>query len=648
MQQVFKFILVGALFGIFQSCSNIKVINQADIYSAQFLKQVDDIQHLYREGNRDLALKRLQGIPDSKISKAEQAKKYNLYGVMLFSKQELVPAIDFFKKAESLVDKDLYLKANIKLNLASSYFKQNKLKLTAQTLAGIEQDYLRDQEKKNFHRLLFTVSNQLEDYKTTVSSLIYLAKDVQSFKQFEDFKYKEILIGNFEKLAESERIYVLDDDADAEVVIAYLAKHEAMNRFYAGDRDAAQDVVSWLESKFVHLADVKTFIENYRFRIENYSKINSGAVGVIAPLSGKLAKYGQKVLSGVSTVIAKKKTGEDLNLYIKDNKNNVLVAKKQIQELVMKHHVSVIIGGLFPHLAKAEYLEARRLGVLYISLSPVYLARSKKNHLLIEVPGSVESQIAEVLRPEVLDKLGKKVAVLYPQSDDGYSYVNELWSMHNTEAIELTNVQSYKRGIKDYRSSVKSLLGLRYPRERREEFIIWDEIKNINKSNVRIVNVLPPVIDFDWVFSPSLPTEAIQILPTFNFYDAQNLKFIGGPSWINKKLQREKRNLDGEVFVIGNDTADVNQNFMKQYKQYNGVYPNLVDTLSYEGMLLVQSVLSGQNFDKRNELGKRVLNIQKLQGMTSSWKLEDGLWIKDMDLLRVRSNSFTKVDAQDL
>ena len=195
---------------------------------------------------------------------------------------------------------------------------------------------------------------------------------------------------------------------------------------------------------------------------------------------------------------------------------------------------------------------------------------------------------------------------------------------------------------------MKSLLGLRYPRERREEFIIWDEIKNINKSNVRIVNVLPPVIDFDWVFSPSLPTEAIQILPTFNFYDAQNLKFIGGPSWINKKLQREKRNLDGEVFVIGNDTADVNQNFMKQYKQYNGVYPNLVDTLSYEGMLLVQSVLSGQNFDKRNELGKRVLNIQKLQGMTSSWKLEDGLWIKDMDLLRVRSNSFTKVDAQDL
>ena len=36
------------------------------------------------------------------------------------------------------------------------------------------------------------------------------------------------------------------------------------------------------------------------------------------------------------------------------------------------------------------------------------LPRSEKKHLLIEIPGSVESQIAEILRPEILEKFGKE------------------------------------------------------------------------------------------------------------------------------------------------------------------------------------------------------------------------------------------------
>ena len=404
-----------------------------------------------------------------------------------------------------------------------------------------------------------------------------------------------------------------------------------------------------MQGKFSSLPDALSFIEDFTFRAANYSKINSNAIGVIVPLTGSLGRYGNKVVEGINTGLEKEKNiNKNLNLYLKDNQNNSFLSRKLIKELVLKHHVAVIVGGLFPHLAKEEYLEARKYGVLYISLSPVFLPRSEKNHLLIEIPGSVESQIMSVLTPENLNHLGRKVSVMYPWTDDGKVYVDELWSKHKSKEIDLVNIESYPRGIDDYRKSVKGVLGLKYPREREEEFKIWNEIKDINKRNVRIVNVLPPVIDFDWIFIPSLPREAIQILPTFSFFDAKNVKFVGGPSWINKNIQKERKNLGGTVYMIGNDSSDINVSFMQSYKEVNGNYPGLVDTISYEAIRVISQLVGMDDFSKREDFEKKISSTDEVKGVTSSWKLQSGLWIKKMNLLKVSSQGFTKVITTNL
>ena len=416
-----------------------------------------------------------------------------------------------------------------------------------------------------------------------------------------------------------------------------------MQRFFEGNHTGAGDIVEWLEKNFRSNQSVQKFVSNYRFRLENYSKINSNAIGMVVPLDGKLGRYGRKVIAGVNTALVENKSAQNLKVFVKDNGNNILLAKRQIQELAVKENVGVIIGGLFPHLAKDEYLEAKKYGVLFISLSPVYLPRSEKNHLLIEIPGSVESQIAEVTRPEVLEMFGKRVSILYPWSDVGQSYVDELWGVHNADTIELKNITEYNKGISDYREPVKRVLGLAHPRERKEEYKIWNEIKNVSTSNVRIVNVLPPVVDFDWIFVPALPREALQIIPTFSFYDVKGMKFVGGPSWINKQIQREKRNFSANVYVIGNDTANISEDFKKKYLERNGNSPHLVDTLSYEAGFLISKLLSGQTYSEREDLEKTILNQEQIMGMNFKWNFKGGLWIKQMDLLEVRSNSFRKV-----
>lgn len=648
-----KQLVISVLFIIFfLSCSNIQLMGGGANYSDEFLKKIESIQLIYKDGDKKNALQKLQAMSDETLSKAERAKKYNFLGVVYFSGGDLAKATDNFLIAKNYVDKDRNLSAQIHLNLASTYYKDNKYKKASETLNEVDVDFFSDKEKRKYHKLNLTLASQLDNPKSIVDSLIFLMRDMKRFEDVDDYQYKELLVDNYRKLGASERVHFLDKyQKDRKIVVAYLGKQEVLQRFHQGDRDGAQDVIEWLKSKFGAVEEVASFIEDYKFRVDNFSKINTGAVGVVLPLSSdkKASFFGKKAIAGVTTAV-KELVGdnETVNLFLKDNKNNKYLARKMVQDLVMKHHVSVIIGGLFSDLAKEEYLEARKYGVMYISLSEVFVPRQDKGHLLLEIPGSVESQISMLLKPKSLEFFGKEMAIFYPFNDAGKNYVNEFWGHHNSGKVELNAINYYvpkdkKNKYIDYRAPVKQLLGLRFPRERKEELAVWQDIRKLEKSNFRIINELPPVKEFEWVFMPSIPPEAIQIIPTFPYFDAKNLKYVGGPSWVNKMLMDEQQNL-GQIYAVGNDVSEVSSDFLKMYRSHNGFSPKLIDTRSYVAMTLVNQIIKGQNFSKREDLEKRIIDLKSVSGLATKWQLEDGLWLKDMDILKISKRGMRKLE----
>lgn len=630
-----RYFLLSIFLFIF-SCSGIQMLNHQDLYSPEFMKQIESAQLVYKDGDRNEAIKKLKLIQDEFITPDERAKKYNLLGVYYFSVGNIELATESFQVANQLVNADYRLASQIKLNLASSFFKVNDVENTYSTLTQIDSDYLGDKDKAKYHKLVFSTANQLGKTQEVVKSLLYLGKGLASFRAVDDFKFVSVLVDNFKKLSDSERIYLLEKNyRENSVVVAYLGRQEVLSRFYKGDRDGALNVVEWLESKFSEMEEVKTFVVDYKYRVENFSKINSGAIGVVVPLTGSRARFGVSALAGVKTALKEKSgTEESYRIHVKDNENNPLLAKKAVQELVMKHNVSVIIGGMSPEIAIQEYTEAKKYGVLYISISTVNVPRSQKNHLLFEIPGSIESQVKSVTKKEFLDKFGKRVAIVYPEDESGQKYVNELWAKHNQSEIELVNIAKYERGQKDFRNVIQKILGLEFPRQRNEEYLVMKEIKDLEKGSFRIINVLPPVIDFDWVFLPTYPSEAIQIIPTFNYFDARRLKFIGGPSWISKKLKQQEGTFGVKLHMVGNDSKLISKEFKTNYYEFNKKIPNIVDILGYQSMETALLVLNKQNFSKREELESRVLDLKSFEINSVNWELKEGLWIKDMNLLK--------------
>jgi ABC-type branched-subunit amino acid transport system substrate-binding protein len=627
------------------------MLTPEDIYSPEFLQKIQSIQLIYKDGDKKSALNKLSEINDLEVSDVELAKKYNFIGIIYFSEQDFDTAIENFEMARSKTRIDRVLTSQIYLNLASSYYKKDLYERAYSYLEQVDKSVFSKKEETNYYKLRLVLAQQLGKPKVIVESVIPLIGKKFLFSEIENHQYKEALVDNYRKLSTSERVYLLEkfDDRDA-ITTAYLAKEEALQRYYMGDRPGAEDVLSWLGNKYSHSDDVNTFIKDFQFRIENYSKIDVGAVGVLLPLTGEKGLFGKKALTGIDSAL---NHGDNkvlaAKIYTRDSKNNSFVAKKMINDLIQKHHVSIIIGGLFSKTAKEEYLEAKKYGVLFISLSPVHLKKEDKNHLLIEVPGSIESQVDAIMSPEFLNKFGNKIAMIYPETEGGLSYVNEVWRRSEQGLIKLSGIQSYERTNKDFRSPVSKILGLKFKRERKEEFEVWKDIYALEKktSSIRRIQTLKPILDFDWVFAPAYPKDAIQIIPTFSYYDAKNLKFIGGPSWMSKSIVKEQRNL-GKLFLIGDDPKDFDKSFRDDFKARNNKSPRLIETLSFEAMNLSLTVIEGTKFEKREELERRLINLGTIKGVTGNWNLKEGIWMKEMDFLNIQRGKIQKFDISQL
>ena len=227
-------------------------------------------------------------------------------------------------------------------------------------------------------------------------------------------------------------------------------------------------------------------------------------------------------------------------LDIKDSQSGAASGAFSVKELIETGKAAIIIGGLNPQSATKEYLEAKKYGVPFISLSQVYLPKEEKNHLLIEIPGSIESQVHHIFNSNLATKLGRAGAILYPKSDLGEAYANEFWRKSKQLEYPVTSILSFDRNAVDFKDPIMNLLGIKYPKEREEEMSLVNDISYLekNKNNIRLQN-LQPQMDFDWLFVPALPRDVLQLLPNFNFFDAFNTNFVGVPSWRSEIMTNE-------------------------------------------------------------------------------------------------------------
>jgi outer membrane PBP1 activator LpoA protein len=618
-------------------------IDENDI-SERVKMTLDESRELVRSNKLKPALAKLGTLADQGLNPVEKALKYNLKGVILFNSGEVDKALLNFEIAEKYTPKNTQLYSQVELNMASANFKLNQFNDLKKHLSMIDVNALSDAEKKKYAQLCLTYGTKFKDNETIVNASLMLLKDAKTFADVQNSNLYLPLRDAFKALNPGDRIEALETQrSQGNVAVAHLAQLEAEERYMAGDKSGAQDIVGWLRSEFSEQADVSAFIKEFDLRIENSTRINIANIGIVLPLTGDRSSFGQKALSGIDTGMKIMGLGENVKIFPKDSMDSPARGAEAVVDLIRSEKVAFIIGGLFPETAKAEYLEARKYGVLFISLSPVNLPKEEKNLHLIEVQGSIESQIEVLLSDAMIKKFGTRLGVVFPDNEGGKSYVDEIWRKANEKKLQVSTVAAFPKNQHDYRDTAQLFLGLKYPRERAEELEILEDVYAMEKTTIRRVQTLPPVIDFDWVFLASYPHEAVQLISTLGYYDANRIKVIGGPSWATRSMVNEQKNL-GTLYFVGDDPKDLNQDTLKKFQEIYGKPASLIELLALDAMKIATDVLatSGE-VSSRDEFDNKMKSDGSVQGLSTTWDVQDGVWLKKMNAMVITHGEIQKL-----
>ena len=113
--------------------------------------------------------------------------------------------------------------------------------------------------------------------------------------------------------------------------------------------------------------------------IHRLSQVNSKSLGIVLPLSGPFAPFGNKALAAMSLALDLPiaTNGQEISVFVKntlrmvvaDSKGDPLQALRMIDSLVKDHHVAMVIGEITPASSLALAERCQQLGVPIISLS---------------------------------------------------------------------------------------------------------------------------------------------------------------------------------------------------------------------------------------------------------------------------------------
>lgn len=626
----------------------IKKGSRSDLYTETFITKLDAIKAKYRQGEGDVALKSLMEMPEEGLLPSEKAMRRNLIGVILFSKEDYEKAIFNFDLALSSSRLDESLTAQIHLNLASSYYKLGYMQKAFSAVKMSDYTQLSKPEAKKHHKLRYKLAKDLERDREVIESLLLYLSDKKGITDLKNDPMYEHLLSGFVKMKSRDKVQLLEQfEESRSFVVGYLAYLEAEKIYYDGQKEEAKNYLEWIKKRYEDTDELIELVNNFYFRVQNFAKMNQKSIGVILPLSGEKKDYGERALLGIDTGLSEINSqlpeGEHFTLHIMDSEGSGAVGAYRVKDLIEKHSVGAIIGGLFSTEATKEYQEARKNGVLFISLAQIFLPKEEKDHLLLEIPGSIESQVARVFSDEMLQVFGKNAAILYPQSQRGEAYVSEFWRRAQQSGVSVTGINHYDKNQTDYRDPVRNLLGLQNTRARKEELDLLSEIHALeDRRTIRRIQTLKPVLDFDWIFIPAYPKEALQIIPSFTYFDAFNLKMVGGPSWRSRMLSRHSSKL-GKLFFVGDDVRPVSKNFIQNFASKYKARPRLIEIRAYDSISILKNVFTEKKFEARDELDIHLRSQTEISGLTGSWYLDDSIWIKKMSSLMLKSGKISNL-----
>jgi ABC-type branched-subunit amino acid transport system substrate-binding protein len=284
-------------------------------------------------------------------------------------------------------------------------------------------------------------------------------------------------------------------------------------------------------------------------------------IGVLLPLSGEFAPYGQRSLNGIKLALGPLASQLD----VKDTKGDPAVARAALDAMIADPNIVTVVGPLRSKEAEIVAPRAERAG-----LPMVLLAQSEGvTGQWVLQPAMTSARQAAALAEYAMGSQGlKKFAVLYPNDPYGTPLSAAFKEQVEQRGGQVVGALSYDPHQREF--SVEALSVAKWVKDDGAQAVFIPDFA---------ANAIP------------LATQLRKAQP--------DIVLLGSNGWDDPAaLGPVATELNGAVFVDGffaNSTRNATQQFVAGYRgAYNGTMPEILEAQAYDaGLLVTRALQSG-------------------------------------------------------
>jgi branched-chain amino acid transport system substrate-binding protein len=417
-----------------------------------------------------------------------------------------------------------------------------------------------------------------------------------------------------------------------------------------------------LPAELPSLADV-------RFERPPDPSTTPGTLGVVLPLTGSLASYGEETLLGVllaAGIFDDTAPGAEsrVRVLVRDSGGSPTAAARAVHSLADVAGLLAIVGPLLAEEAEAAAEAAEDEGVPLITLTQHEAVARDRPHVIRL--GSSPPLQAAVLADYALRELGaRRFAILYPRDSYGLAMRGVFWDDVEAGGGSVVGVAAYDPEATDFAQPIRHIIGYEFL-SAAERGALAERKKLLKRANrmppdraaelraeaAKITgprgSPLPPFVDFDALFIPDSYENAALIAPHLAFHEVRGVRLLGPSGWNHPDLVKiGDKHVNGAIFT-GDFYAESSYpfviDFVRRFRERFDAEPSFLAAQGFDAASLFLVQLA-HGYRTREEVVSGLLATHAYPGVSGITSVRrDGNAVKRPYLLGVSQGRIVSID----
>ena len=397
----------------------------------------------------------------------------------------------------------------------------------------------------------------------------------------------------------------------------------------------------------------------------------AGTLGVVLPLSGPFAAYGERSLRGILLATgmfeppgAETASPTGMRLEVRDSRGDPERAAQAVRELAADENVVAIVGPLLSRSSEAAAEVATKEGVPLIALTARTTIAARRPEVF-RLKTTPRDEVDHLVRYATTELGARRFAILYPDSGYGRGMRKRFWEAVDREGGFVVGVASYEPNSNDFKEPIRSLIGYTLLTEkekdalkersallRRSRKLPPEQAAAVREAASQVLGParrpLPPIVDFDVLFVPDGHEKVALVAPQLAFHEIVDVTLVGGSTWHDPELlEIERQHVAGAVVASNFDPGGrfpFVADFARRYEQTFGSRPDAFAAHGFDAANLVQVQLAAGG-DSRDAVRRGLLATRGYPGASGVLTfLPDGNASKRPFLMKIKGRRFVSLD----